>query len=66
MSKAPKRTRKKKKAPTIPKVWEMSDIAIQAIIDHIKPTYPDSAQLVRYEKEMQRRVDGKSVEEFYE
>lgn len=65
MSKAPKRTRKKK-APTIPKVWEMSDTAVQAIIDHIKPTYPDSAQLVRYEKEIQRRVDGKSVEEFYE
>lgn len=64
MSKAPKRTRKKK-APTIPKVWEMPDTAVQAIIDHIKSNYPDSAQLVRYENEMQRRVDGVSVEEFY-
>ena len=57
---------RKKRAPTIPKVWEMSDAAVQAVIDHIKPTYPDSAQLARYEKEMQRRVDGKTVEEFYE
>lgn len=62
MSKRPR----KKKAPTIPKIWEMPEAAVQAVIDHIKPTYPDSAQLARYEKEMQRRVDGKTVEEFYE
>ena len=65
MSKAPRRARKKKVQP-IPKLWEMSDAVVQAVIDHIKPKYPDSPQLARFEKEMKRREEGKSVEEVYE
>ena len=55
---------RKKKVPTVPKIWEMDVAAIQAVIDHIKPKYPDSAQLARYEKELKRREDNQPVEEF--
>lgn len=56
-----KKPRKKKVKP-IQKIWEMDVAAIQAVIDHVKPKYPDSAQLARYEQELKRREEGKPVE----
>ena len=54
---------RKKKVQPIPKIWEMDVAAIQAVIDHVKPNYPDSAQLVRYEAELVRRAKDLPVEE---
>ena len=54
---------RKKKVPTVPKIWEMDVAAIQAVIDHVKPNYPDSAQLVRYEAELERRAKDLPLEE---
>ena len=55
---------RKKKVQPVQKIWEMDVAAIQAVIDHIKPNYPDSAQLVRYEKELKRRENNQPIEEF--
>lgn len=41
----------------------MDVAAIQAVIDHVKPKYPDSAQLARYEKELERRAKDLPLEE---
>lgn len=57
-------TRKyKKKLKPIPKIWDMSEAAIQAVIDSIKPKYPDSAMLARYEKELDRRAKDLPLED---
>ncbi|MGL5015455.1 MAG: hypothetical protein ACRC6V_14400 [Bacteroidales bacterium] len=55
---------RRKKIQPVAKIWEMDVAAIQAVIDHVKPKYPDSAQLVRYEKELKRREDNQPIEEF--
>lgn len=49
--------RRRKRIQPIQKLWEMDVAAIQAVIDHIKPNYPDSDQLKRYEAELKRRED---------
>lgn len=57
-------TRKyKKRVKPIQKLWEMDTAAIQAVIDSVKPRYPDSAMLARYEKELDRRAKDLPLED---
>lgn len=57
---------RKKKVQPIPKLWEMDEAAILAVIQHLSENYPDSAILGRYKAEIKRRQENKPIPEITE
>lgn len=56
---------RKPKIKPMTKLWEKSDEELSKISDHLSNSFPNSGMLLRYKREMSRRVDNISIEIFY-